>query len=142
MINCLHICPTVFYTGDVIFSRSTTRHRFCQLFSVGRIGHRDDVRAFSHRDRQVQVIIGKDKALVLVLGHVAIQVVEIVVASKAGAGLESFGGIARIGHKGEPVGAQRVAISVSELVYYDRVAGQKSTAVVGFDIAIQVVGDI
>ena len=75
MINCIHIRAAVLYAGDVVFGRAAAGHGFGELLAIGCVCHGDDAGAFGHGDGQVEVIVGIDEAFVLVLGHVAVQVV-------------------------------------------------------------------
>ena len=54
----------------------------------------------------------------LVLGHVAIGVVNIMVADQAGGAFEAFEGVAAIGHLREPVWAQGVAVGITQQIYH------------------------
>ncbi len=110
-INGFQVRAGILDAADVVFRRAAS-YGLCELFPICRVVHRDHVGYFGHGLGQVQEVVPEGKALVIVLGHVAIQIVKVVVASEAGGRLEAFVGAACIDHMGQPVGAQCIAVGI------------------------------
>lgn len=140
VINCLQTRAKVLYARYIIPCAGTAH--LAQFFAIGRVGERD-VRAARVGDvaGQVEVVVADGQGLVVVLRHVAVQVVG--VGRCAGGKLEALGGVARIGYVGQAVGPGSIPVGVRELVYDAKGArgGGQAPPGIGFDIAVQVVSD-
>ena len=82
-IDRLQTGAGVLYPGKVLLAAAA---HLGQFFPIRSVGHRDGVRALGEGGRQVEVVVGDDEALVLILEHVAVCIVQVMVAHDAGGG--------------------------------------------------------
>lgn len=141
-VNGFQIRPGVLDAGDVVFRHAAG----ClgQFFAVGGVGEQDIfIGEVVDGVRQVQVVVGDGQVFVLILGHVAIGVVQVVITNDGVFIFEAPGDVPGVRHGDETVG-DGGAVGVCEVVDGTEGAGRggEAPAGVGFQIPVQVVSDV
>ena len=88
------------------------------------------------------MVVGEGKDFVLVLGKVAVGIIKVLIAGEASSLHKAFVAETSIGHSGEAIGAQHIAVGVRQLVNDAWDTADPVSAGVGQDVAIEVVADV